>query len=207
MDNWQAVVIAIAAGLALVVTAFFSGLKEIVQTWMSRLNRKLKKQTYIQRVEKLAEYMDIFYSLKKLGSVQRCLIFHGHNCGGLPTPGKPYTVRAVFGWSTEPGKDDPLKKYDFELQVDDHYVRMLADLIKNGSIECVTDAMVDGSKLRTLYEMEGVKYTKLYYLGLIDNELIFLSAGSYSLIEFEHRIETELDFAIDRMRTLMGEDE
>lgn len=205
MEAWQAVLVALAGGIALLVTALFTGLKRVLDEWVAKFSKRVRKRTYIQQIEKLADFLEQFEKIKKIVEVQRCIIFHGHNCGGLPTPGKPYTVRAVHGWTTKEGKDDPGDKYDFDLHVDGHYIRMLEDIVKTGAVTQALESMPADSKLRSYYVEEGVRYSKLYYLGMIDDELIFLAAATYDLEVFSEKTVVGLQVMVDRLRSSMGE--
>lgn len=205
MSTWETVWIALASGATILIAAIFAGIKDVISVWFVKIVRKMRKRTYIQQIEKLAVFLETLDEMRKIRDLQRCLIFHGHNCGGLPTPGKPYTVRALLGWHSKPEKEDPLKKYNFELQVDSHYTRMLEDVIKNGRCTQVTKNMPSDSKLRHHYELEGVQMTEIYYLGLIEDELIFLSASSYDVDKFSPSTYSDVEIAVERLRSIMGE--
>lgn len=207
MDEfWGSILVAVSAGVVLIVTAFLGGFKELITIWFSKISKRMKRKTYAHSVERLAEFLEIFQSIQEIKAIQRCLVLHGKNCGGLPTPGKPYTVRAVHGWTTKTGKKDPFLLHNFDLQVDVHYIRLLEDVIKIGYSEQVFDLMPNDSKLKMLYEMEGVKYEQLHYLGLIDGELLFISASAYDQTEFDRSTHLQLQSAIDRMRATMNEE-
>lgn len=205
METWAIVISAMTAGLGLLITAVIVGIKDTITVWFQQLHKRIKKKTYVQQVEKLAEFLEIFEGIKKIPEIQRCLVLTGHNCGGLPTPGKPYTVRAIHGWATKEGKPNPLEKYNFELQVDVHYIRALEDVIKKGISEQEFHLMPQDAKLKMLYEIDGVKYAQMHYLGIIEEELLFLSASTYDGTVFGHDTCVQLRWAVDRMKSTISE--
>jgi len=205
MDAWETVIASIITGVVIVVAAFFTGLRDIVITWLHRLQIQLRRRTYTQRVEQLARFLEVFEGLGKINGVDRAVIFHGHNCGGLPAPGRPYTVKAIHAWCNEPSKGELVERYGFELQVDVHYIRVLEDLVKTGHSIQDMSVMPEDSKLYDYYNDEGVKYSILYYLGIVDKELIFLSVASYTGA-LEKKDIVKLEFEVDHLRAIMEEE-
>lgn len=203
MDSWSALTAAIALGLAGIIAVLFSGLKEIINEWARNIVSQMKRKTYLTRIERLASFLHVLESIRDLPEVQRCILFTGHNCGGLPTAGKEYSVRALEGWTTKEGKESPEEKFNFALKVDAHYTKALKDMMEQGHINQLVADMDINAKLRAYYESEGVKFTRMYFLGIAEQDLIFLSVGSYDQDHFSRPTDIDLQLKIDRMRNLI----
>lgn len=202
--DWTSVLGALALGLVLLITTLFTGFKEVITVWFKKFTQNVSKTTYVRELERLASFLHAFEDIQKIVGIDRCLIFRGHNCGGLPTAGKPYTVRAIHGWVNKPGKEEPIQQYDFDLQVDSHYIKLLEDMIRNGCTTQVVSELPENCKIKLYYVAEAVTYSELHFLGVIDAELIFLSAASYGDV-FQDKTRNGLIVQVDRMRSLMGD--
>lgn len=205
MDTWGIILTAIGIGIAGTIAVIFTGLKEIVAEWSRSIVSSMRRKNYLGRIEKLSNFLHHFEMVKQLPEVQRSILFTGHNCGGLPTPGKDYTVRALEGWTTKQGKESPHGKFDFSLRVDAHYTNMLKQMMENGSVDQTTASMDPTAKLKAYHESEGVIFSRMYFLGITDQELIYLSVGSYDQDKFSHSTDIDLQLLVDRMRSLIYE--
>lgn len=206
-DAWGVFGVAVASAAALIVTAMATGFRDIIVAWTKKIINSVKRSNYLGRIRRMQKFLHLFETLRIIEEVQRCVIFTGHNCGGMPSAGKAYTVQCLDGWSVKPGKTDPAKTYNFSMRVDAHHTHMLQIMIEKGFVVKEVKDMPNDATLRAYYESEGVKFTNLYYLGILDDELIYLSVGSYDIDKFSRITEIELQLAVDRMRSLIaGED-
>lgn len=201
MDILLPVLIALAAAAAGVAAAAGTGVKGIVAAWFKRRERAMLKEGYAQGLKNLAEFSGILERLRRVQSVDRVLVFVGQNGGGLPVPGKPYTVRSYFGWSTRPGVES-LGNYNFDLLVDRAYMTMLLKMIEEGSVVNTTETMSDGAILRTFYRDEGVKQSLLYFLNCDESQLVYLSVASYAG-EFTADQKVLIEMEVQRLRAVM----
>lgn len=198
--DWQSLLIAASVGLAALLTAAFSGLRLYINAWFVKHVKKLNRATYVRQIEKVSNFLQVLDECKLILEVDSILVYQGHNCGGLPSPGRPYTTRAIHGWRRD-GKD-PLKRYGFDNQVDLHAVKMLEDMIKVGVSFQVFEDMPKDAKLRSYFAAEGTKFARLYFLGLADSDMIFMSFASYTVTFSETDIENML-VLVDKMRSLL----
>lgn len=204
METWQVVSVAIATGIAAIFTVMLSGIRELVIVWFKAIIAHINRKNYLGYIHKMAKFLSCFESLKKIEEIQRCVLFTGHNCGGMPSPGKLYTVQSLDGWTMKPGKSDPAEVYNFSMKVDSHYTKMLQEMIEIGHTEQITQDLASEAIIRAYYESEGVLFTSLYYLGLLDDELIYLSVGSYDITAFSRKTQIDLQLVVDRMRNLVS---
>lgn len=205
MDSWSTLTAAVALGLAGLVAVFFSGLRDLVNEWVRGMVSYMKRKTYLTRIERLSAFLHVLESVRNLPEVQRCVLFTGHNCGGVPTAGREYSVRALDGWTTKEGKPSPEDVFNFPFKVDSHYTRALTAMIEKGSHEQLVSAMDPASKMKPFYENEGVKFKRFYFLGIVEQDLIFLSVASYDADHFSRPTDIELQLKVDRMRNLISD--
>ena len=204
--SWAIIASALAVGLAGLIAATFTTLREAFPVW---LKRRITRRTYAEMMAKLSAFSEELEALRKIPSVDQVVVMCGHNCGGLPTPGKPYTVEAIQGWQRCPESGaciDPCRRYRRGLQVDAHYTRMLEDLVKEGLSIQVTDKIPPEAKLRGYFELDGIVACTMFYLGLHGDELIFASIAS-SKGEFSAREKLEINDRVATMRSLVGTQE
>jgi hypothetical protein len=208
METWQAAVLtALSLGLVSLITIVFTGLREVVTTWFRSVTNNMRRKSYLTHISRVAKFLALVESVRDIEEVQRVVLFRGHNCGGVPVPGKPYTVRAIDGWTSDKEKQDPLQKFDFALSVDADYVAMLKEMLAQGVVSKVTEKMPNDSRLKAYYESEGVLFSQMYYLGVVDSELIYISVGSYRTTNFSRKTEIDVQLVVDRIRSVLDEGE
>lgn len=206
-DAVIAIAIAFAGGVAGLLTAYFGGFKEYVSAWWRSKVKDLKRKEYAYGLRLLGEYKSaIDNGLAKLEYVDRLVIYCGHNGGGIPKPGMPYTVRGVYAWSKR--GDDLYTKYNFDLRIDGDYYKMLADLVGRGSLVNVTTEMPDTSALKSFYVEEKVVASALYLLNISeeDNALYYVSVATYNQ-PFTREQLVRVEMAVQRLRSLHNQDE
>lgn len=178
MADWVPLVLAAIAGV--MITAM-TGAKEVIRALCARWVDRINRRNLETGLEAKAEYFSIVNSLQKKSFVDRVLLLVGHNGGGIPTAGGEYTVRAFYGYSSRrPSQHDPLDMYSRPLVVDEFYIRMLQDVLRAGRVVNTTVEMPGDAMLRRYYETEGVVQAVIYFLKIAENNLFYLSVGSYS---------------------------
>lgn len=206
--DWSTVFAVVGGGLAAVLASTFGGLKKTIDSLFDRLNRKISggrgRGSPIDRLSFLAEFNSLTNYAKKLRTVDRCLVFVGHNCGGLPKPGERYTVKSQTGWANN--GDDVYRRFDFEIVIDEPYAEMLLSAHHHGVVVMDVETMPDGL-LKGIYRQEGVKQSVLYSLGHDPdrNEFAYCTFASYGgPISLEDR--NALSLLVSRLRALLAED-
>lgn len=178
MADWVPLVLAAIAGV--MITAM-TGAKEVIRALCARWVDRINRRNLETGLEAKAEYFSIVNSLQKKSFVDRVLLLVGHNGGGIPTAGGEYTVRVFYGYSSRrPSQHDPLDMYSRPLVVDEFYIRMLQDVLRTGRVVNTTVEMPGDAMLRRYYETEGVVQAAIYFLKIAENNLFYLSVGSYS---------------------------
>lgn len=198
--DWTAFLLLILGAVGGIITALAAGLKDVIIAWMQRWSMSVR-QGMVIRLAAIGEYIESIEDIKRIGNVDRVLVFSGHNGGGLPTPGKPFVIKAQTGWSRKPGAD-PMRRYNFDIPVDSHYSRMLETLVKDGKVQLDTHDIPNDARLKTYQTSEGVTHSIMYFLRVIDNEVIYMSVASYDR-PFSKDEEVELDLAVERVRSIM----
>jgi len=203
MDTWGALLAVLITGLGGLLLVVLTGFRELVATWFRRMLLRMRETSYFGRISCMARFLFLFEQIRKLPEVQRCVIFQGHNCGGMPTIGKDYMIRALEGWSIKSDKPNPEEAFYYHIKVDAHYTLILQEVMAKGAVDKLTADMPEDSKLRYHYEHEELKFSRIYMLGLVDCELLFLSVGSYEQECFDRKTVVELQLIVDEMRELV----
>jgi hypothetical protein len=197
---WDGILLACAAGLATLVAVLFTGMKRIILKWFIRWERQIDKANVANGLAKLARFHQCVETLRNLEFVDRVLMFQGQNCGGLPTPTKPYTIRCFHGWATDP-KSNPDRLYDFNIRLDSHYINLLIDLLKNGTHIETTATMPADSMLKPYYMTEGVVQSYLAVLEVTHTHVIYISIASYTRAFTEAEL-TKLRLITNRLEAI-----
>jgi hypothetical protein len=200
--DWTPFYVALGLGAAGLAGAIFSGLTTAIQTWFKR---RTSRRTYGEQMAKYGKFTEELEGTSTVASVCQVIVFRGHNCGGMPTPGKPYTIHAIQGWHrTGDGKCvDPPRRYSLGLQVDAHFSRMLEDVVREWFSIQITEKIPAEAKLRGYFELDGIAAANVYYLGLHDEELIFVMVASCGG-PFTDRDKLEINDRVTNMRGLIG---
>ncbi len=199
--DWHSVLIAAGVGLAAIIAAVLSGLRGVILTWFNKAQRRMNRATYMKQIEKIAKFLEVLESARTIQEVDSLVVYHGHNCGGMPSPGGQYTVKAVHAWARN--GTDPLDMYGFDQQVDLHYVKLLEDMIKTGFSIQQFQFMAEAAKLRSYFALEGVKHARFYFLGIVDtNEVIFVCFSSYTN-DFNDLDKRRMEIYVDQIRSLL----
>jgi hypothetical protein len=204
MADWLVVIlVAVSAGVAGLATATLTGLKAVVVSYFERWRKRVNGDSYSCGLVRIAEFTDLLKQLQGVEAVDRVMVFVGQNGGGLPTPGKDYTVRAIHGWSAKGDGDDLYRRYNFDLRVDPSYCRMLAEMGERGSVVNTVEAMPDGTILKTLYADEGVVEAVMYKLDCDGAQLTYLSVASYRSA-FTPAQRAKIDLVVYRLRAVLS---
>lgn len=194
---------AVVAGLVTLVAVTFSGVKGLIHNWLVARAERIKMSRFSLGLEKLAEFQTWVGKIRNVSNVGRVLLFVGSNCGGMPTPGKPYRVKAILGSST---KDERvLDRYNFDLTVDAQHVMMLARMVNEGKVINTVSAMPDSEGMKAFYVDEKVVQSCLFFIKLNEDasELSFLSVASYDR-EFTPAEHSQIDLIVQRLRSIMN---
>lgn len=170
----------IIAGLIAGVTAIIVAL-----ITKGKITFSAKERMY-QNMGRLADGMAILEHQvsDKDSGIDRAIMFEGHNCGGSPSPDKPYFVdviqprtAALDGHLTA----DQIKEKYSDLPVDSHYIYMLRDLLKKDHV-LFEVAEMPKCLLKDIYtsKQEEVKYSLVSLVGIRGNSIIFISQATTS---------------------------
>lgn len=178
--DWPAILAAVGTGLAVVLAASFAGLRKVLDAFFDRLAWRVGRSapSATSFLMSVAEYDEILHIAQSLPTVGRTVVFVGRNCGGLPTVGKPYTVKGLTGWSNTGERIG--RRFAFDLEIDEEYADMLRRVHRDGGI-ALDVARMPPSLLRRIYRQEGVKYSHIYQLwhSPETNEFVYASFAGY----------------------------
>ena len=104
----------------------------------------------------------------------RVTLFSAHNSGGVPRFGKAFYVSKVH-YEVSDGVETPLNYTN--IKVDSHYVRMLESVMSDDYYEFITENEAP-CQLRDFYLAEGIVESRIYMLGIQDNQFIYMSVAT-----------------------------
>ena len=107
----------------------------------------------------------------------RCVIFGGHDSGGLPRPGAPYFVSALH-WHVPAAQFARIADYR-ELPVDAAYIRMLLDIERNGHVRFDLSPQSPDCLLKRIYQSERVSDSIIFFLAIADSTFFFMTFARY----------------------------
>lgn len=194
--DWSHFLIGILAALSGVVIALMGGLKELALAWLERWTHSAR-ESMASEIGRMAAFLEAIEAIEAIRNVDRVLVMRGKNGGGRPVAGRIYTTKAIHGWAKDKTRD-PMHRYDFDLPVDSHYCRWLEKMITDGAYELETATMPPDAKLRTYYTSEGVIQSRMYFLRIIGDELIYMSVATFDG-KFSDDDRTEIDLAANRV--------
>lgn len=166
MDSTTAIILALIGNAAV----FFAFIQWLLPWWTQK--RRSAVALGLQRVSEM--YRTMTASLER--GVDRCILFAAHNSGGLPRIGAPLYATALH-WVIRTKDNRVLQRYD-RVGVDAFYVQMLLELYARGYYRFTTAAHKP-CQLRDIYEMEGVTDSALFYIGIRDNQFLYISFSKY----------------------------
>lgn len=201
--EWATIVLtAVGASIVAVLATLTTNIKRLLDTLFDRIINHWLRNRYSRGLEKATDVAIVLDQIRQITCIDRVLWFIGENGGGIPTVGKKYTVRAERGWSKN-NTFDVLKRYNFDLIVDSLYCEMLVKMMRDGKVVNTVQNMPDSAILKTFYQDEGVKQAIIYYLGIVDNQLHYISIASYEK-EFAQIEVVRIEMLIHRLRSLIN---
>lgn len=195
----QVVNAVLIAGVGLLL-ALLIGLRKVIVSYLDRWVKRLDERSeYSLRLHILAEFLFCFEAIGQLEFVERFMLIEGKDSGGMPEPGKPYTIRCVRGQARVKGKQSPYDLYSSPISVDGHYCEMLHQMVGNENLVLKADEMPKTALLTHWYKAEGVHTAYLAYLGVADATLLFVSYAKYTG-DFTEEELTALGLGVNRLR-------
>lgn len=207
MADWSAYLAIVFAALAGLIAGAFGGLRQVLDAYMARWKKRIDTPALsgVRLLAKLSDLYGVFEEAKSVPVVERALVFVGHNCGGLPEPGKRYTVRAQIGWGSR--DNEAIKRFAFDLEIDEEYARILNEVNRVGFKLLEVEEMPP-SLLRQIYKREKVKYSALFRLchDQETNEFGYASFASYTE-PFSEDDLSGLSLVSSRLRNILNGDD
>lgn len=184
----------------------YYAIKKIIEEIKDRRivkKKKREKDLTVDAFEDLMRLEVIFDDLLKHSPIERILFLKGSNSGGMPVFGEPYYVQCLMA-----GCSDVLEKYEImrnynKIIVDGNYCELLRDVVANNTQKFVVREMKD-SLLARLYQMEGVKYSEIYFLDNYNKNLYFISFASYANEnEYDGATRGRIDLALSQIKEML----
>lgn len=177
----------------------FIALLKCVQAGLGYVLNRKQKLDVLAGVERLR---DIYHRMEGAldDKCQRVLLLSAHNSGGIPSPLTPFYTSAIHWATNDPAHRAALGSYS-KIRVDSNCVQMLIALQQSGEFHFkMTENR--GSMLWKFYEAEGVKDSYLCFVGIYQNNFIYMSFASFGA-EFEDKEKTRMKLLANEIKNLL----
>lgn len=160
------------------------------QLLREREERRVMTEAGMHSLHQVSETISTDFT--KYGA-ERVILFSGHNCGGIPSPTKPYYVTAMQWHSST--EEDTFRIEDYRrIRIDPAYIKMLYTICTPDAPEpnepgwiferhsaCVVLNPVEMQRcqIKTYYEAEGVSESLVIFLAISDFNLYYISVARY----------------------------
>lgn len=195
----------ILTAFATVLLAAVTGLRGFISAKFKKLGQmfsgSIDRDQYVRGIKRVAALHEAIEMFREEKVVDRWLIFVGSNCGSVPEPGKPYSVRCIHGWSVDVLKH-PEKMYNFAMLPDLHYLHTIVELIEaqNGLVLRTSD-LPEHALLKSCHKREGVFEAVQFPIKLSRTEFVFLSLAKYSGSFTKEELDS-ITMIVQRMRAV-----
>lgn len=149
--------------------------KTIYNEWK---HRRHNRNAVKKGVTDTARLYSLMSGLLQTGEIKRVIILKAHNGGKTFSAFSLQYVTALHGVATDPFSIDFILSRVKNWRIDADYSQFLDHLEKEKKVVFVTEEMPKNSKLRTLYETEGVQYTEAYSIGTSACDLYYFSLST-----------------------------
>ena len=189
------------------LTATLTKLVDVgIKKWKDRSDSSRLYQKYLSSVRVMNK---IYAKIQDIGthtSAIRVLVLASHNGGLRPTADNPPMSSVLYEYCAE--GNNAVKPTWQGQPVDAPYVRLLKDVMENGSVELVTHDMKPGI-LKDVYESSGVERSMVYSLALLykRDRFVYLSMVFEDESALTAKERNYIRIAITALRELFLEDE
>lgn len=173
------------------------GKKKMAQTKATK-----EHDDVVSGLRRLSDTYDVLDSIVEDTSTDRVVIFAGHNQGGVPRPHCGFWVSALHAASNS--NQIFIKSSYQNIEVDSHYIQLLVDVERFGLARLKTEEM-EASQLKSYYQLEGVKDSIVFFLGIKENKFLYLSSAKYYDSFTENEITT-LKLKVNQVKNLINPD-
>lgn len=198
LETIAALITAVAGLIAALVAGANWITKQVRKGWVAyRIRRNDEElRAGMLRHQEVSQTLQV---LRDDYGIERLIIFEGHNCGGIPTPGRPFYVTAVH-WLTE-GRNRTAPERFRDLPIDAYYMNMLVRVMQDGDLRFTTESEPP-CQLREIYRADGIKDSLILYLGNYGRSIFYMSAASFTG-ELSDRQLTEARLQANRIGKLI----
>jgi hypothetical protein len=166
----EGVIIAIVSAIGASSASLFGFFRWLLPWWLSK-----KRGNVADGLRRISNVYHTMHSLLEIGS-DRIILWAAHNSGGVPRVGSPLYASSLH-WVVRKGYKDRLQNYQ-QVPVDPFYVSMLLKMHRDsfyhfqpeGEPECM---------LKDYYMLEGVTDSYLFFLGIRENQFLYVSIAKY----------------------------
>lgn len=165
------IIIALIGAVFGSLTSLLPFFKWLLPWWLNR-----KRGNVTDGLRRMSAVYHTMHGFLDLGA-DRIVLWAAHNSGGLPRVGSPLYASAVH-WVVRKQHRDKWQNYQ-SVPVDTFYVGMLLKMHQGGEVHFNPDNEPE-CMLKDFYTLEGVTDSYLFYLGIRENQFLYVSIAKYS---------------------------
>lgn len=139
-----------------------------------------------RQVNRIINIYDSMHRIIADSSVERITILKAHNSGGWIKPDTPLYISILYEDYTHPLES--IKGFYQRMEIDEEYLRMLRDLIKEKVLKMDIPKLKPGI-LKSKYERDKIKQAEIYYLGQDRRNVYFCSLVSTQNKTFDSYVD------------------
>lgn len=143
--------------------------------WLLPWAASRKQSDVADGLRRLSQTYRAMSDMRECGA-QRVILWAAHNGGGVPRVGSPFYASAIHA-NVDRKFKHIVQEYQ-QVSVDADYIEMLLGIYANGRHRFITEQS-EPCLLRDLYKAEGVVDSALYYIGIRENQFLYLSVAKY----------------------------
>ena len=168
------ILVSIISGFFLVLSSVKLKLFSPLLNKIRRFKKKNDEQEFMSSMKEMLHIYEHLEEIVENTSADRIILASGHNCGGLPAVYKPYWISALYGI----GVDKKILNNYTNLPIDKHYIECLINSHDKSYVYLNQNSLPEDSQIKKIYDLEGVKECYLFYLTVIENNLLFAKVAS-----------------------------
>ena len=198
-DNQTNIIVSIITGLFVVFASLKTTLVGGLIKGFKKIKSKKETSKFLTSLRKMYEIYETVDSIGYETGADRVILFSGHNCGGVPEIYKPYNVSGLYSVGVPREIFESYK----ELDVDPFYVETLLKASEGKPCHIEVDKMPD-CQLKTYYSLEGVVESYIFYIDVVQNNLIYMRVASKQKGRITKNDQTFSALKVNKIKNLLN---
>jgi hypothetical protein len=202
VETWQLVTTVTVAGVAAIIAATLTGVKGLITKLLQYLEAKIGTDSILEALNWVSTLRRVSLDFHHLQYVDRVILFIAVDYHYPSDLKRRCKVRAFDGWSTD-GNGDPIELYGHLIEVDEHYLSILNDIMTKRQVEITSESLPENSLLKGYYLADGVKESIIYLLkDCGKGRILYMSVASLT-VPFTVVQKARISLLVDQVRSAL----